>query len=118
MTNTKYKKPPRPLSQNELKIANIINAVCEFWSVSAKEMILGSPDDPDQRIKRKPTMVVARKMSIYLVKKHTGMFMPDIAVYFKRSHTTVSKYNTEVKNGGETVMESITRIETMLGFKH
>jgi chromosomal replication initiation ATPase DnaA len=65
-------------------------------------------------------MTVVRRVSIYLAYKHSDMVMPDVAVFFKRSHTLCSKCNKSIesKEYGDHVDDKIKKVETMLGFKH
>jgi chromosomal replication initiation ATPase DnaA len=118
MTNTTYPKRHPELTEDHKIMIKICNAVCKFWNVSAKDMIFEPENDTEAYRPRNTMMVKSRWMSIFLIKKHSDMVMPDIATFFLRSHTTVAKANKAIKEGNPSIQESIKRIEKILGFPH
>ena len=83
----------------------IISQVCKFYSLD--EMVIRGS------LKNKGT-AEARQIAMYLVRKLTGLSLPDIGKEFARDHSTVhhaiNKVEMELKNGNTTMQNNIRDI--------
>jgi chromosomal replication initiation ATPase DnaA len=120
MKNTAYKRPIQTLSQDQKFCTKILNAVAGEWGVSAFEVLYMQNRKTGKILKNTRAMTMVRRVSIYLAYKHSDMVMPDVAVYFKRSHTSCSKGNAAIEDKayGEHANDKVRRVERLLNLPH
>lgn len=89
---------------------NIIKEVCEYFSLTRKQMMKRT---------RQREIVLARQISIYLIKKYSSLTLVSIAKIFKYDHTTIMHSIRSVMNLIDTkdnASEDMKRIEQGIMF--
>ena len=111
-TKSKIILQPKLLSLRQQKelARSICNAVCSYYDVDFEDLF---------RIGRKERIVIARQISIYLIRMYSGMTLTETGRFFNKDHTTIiysfQKIQSQLNNKfDDSYKVDIEKIKMML----
>jgi chromosomal replication initiator protein len=93
----------------QVRIDIILDAVCKVYETTVDKM---------RTPKRDRGQVSPRQISMYLMRKYTGMSLKDVGKVFNRDHTTVihacGRINDLVETGDEIIGDQLRTIQSLI----